>query len=195
MNSFFSKSALLAIGLFLAIPANAAIVNEYWIDEANGIGGYDLINSTTSNIYGFAVGSSSATAADNFSDTVAWNSYVITHSEWDLGLYLEIADVDTQTLGTFESLFAATSDRAVLYAYDAFSLNPTYLAVDTMATGFQFNTFGLVSQYVTFDRNYAIIDQGQATHPSAVPVPAAAWLFISGIIGLAGVARRKIRDI
>lgn len=27
--------------------------------------------------------------------------------------------------------------------------------------------------------------------PSAVPIPAAAWLFASGLIGLVGVARRK----
>ncbi len=33
---------------------------------------------------------------------------------------------------------------------------------------------------------------GDAAAPSAVPVPAAAWLFGSGLLGLAGVARRKV---
>ena len=32
-----------------------------------------------------------------------------------------------------------------------------------------------------------------STAPSAVPVPAAAWLFGSGLLGLVGVARRKAR--
>jgi hypothetical protein len=31
--------------------------------------------------------------------------------------------------------------------------------------------------------------------PSAVPVPAAVWLFGSGLLGLIGVARRKSRKL
>ena len=39
--------------------------------------------------------------------------------------------------------------------------------------------------------NIAGIGDCSATHVSAVPVPAAAWLFASGILGLTGLARRK----
>jgi uncharacterized protein YkwD len=41
--------------------------------------------------------------------------------------------------------------------------------------------------------NYWTVDFG-ADDVSAVPVPAAIWLFGSGFLGLVGVARRKIRS-
>ncbi|MDH5612822.1 MAG: VPLPA-CTERM sorting domain-containing protein [Gammaproteobacteria bacterium] len=39
----------------------------------------------------------------------------------------------------------------------------------------------------------AVLDNLTFTRMSAVPVPAAAWLFTSGLIGLIGVARKKAR--
>ncbi|MBI5042207.1 MAG: VPLPA-CTERM sorting domain-containing protein, partial [Gammaproteobacteria bacterium] len=43
---------------------------------------------------------------------------------------------------------------------------------------------------ITYDYNEDKINlSGSAT--SAVPVPAAAWLFASGLLGLVGVARRR----
>lgn len=38
---------------------------------------------------------------------------------------------------------------------------------------------------------YAVHLEGTIAAPSAIPVPAAVWLFGSGLIGLAGVARRR----
>lgn len=37
--------------------------------------------------------------------------------------------------------------------------------------------------------------QGTGVYVSAVPVPAAAWLFGSGLVGLVGVARRKVASV
>ena len=46
-----------------------------------------------------------------------------------------------------------------------------------------------------FGNNYANFDAQELTitsyTPSAIPVPAAVWLFGSGLLGLVGVARRK----
>lgn len=39
--------------------------------------------------------------------------------------------------------------------------------------------------------HWKFTDQNAVALPSAVPVPAAAWLFGSGLIGLVGAARRK----
>jgi hypothetical protein len=44
--------------------------------------------------------------------------------------------------------------------------------------------------FVSFDYNLTL-GGTVATTPSAVPVPAAAWLFGSGLLGLVGVARRR----
>lgn len=45
-----------------------------------------------------------------------------------------------------------------------------------------------LSNYVSGDPGYIV---GNDASVSAVPVPAAAWLFGSGLLGLIGVARRK----
>ena len=52
--------------------------------------------------------------------------------------------------------------------------------------------------------NYTFADYGsgllgqtistQREEKSSVPVPAAAWLFISGLVGMIGVARRKRKE-
>lgn len=45
-----------------------------------------------------------------------------------------------------------------------------------------------LSGYAAYDHTYEEI---WMTRPSAVPVPAAVWLFGSGLVGLIGIARRK----
>jgi hypothetical protein len=187
VNNFFSKSALFAAGLFLATSANAAIVNEYWIDQANGIGAYDLVNDTNVDIYGFAVGNDTAVDAYDNSGNF-WEALVIDQVAWDAGYSIEIG-IDTQTIGLFSDLFAGYN-QAVIYASNN-SFEPNPVVAGATASGFEFYTMFLSSPFVTFDQNFNMIDQGMATHVSAVPVPAAAWLFISGLIGLVGVSRRK----
>ena len=55
-----------------------------------------------------------------------------------------------------------------------------------MVTGFHLGTGGLnVTDFVW------AVHSGDVEPPSAVPVPAATWLFGSGLIGLIGLARRK----
>lgn len=186
MSNIFSKTTLLAVGLFFAATANAAIVDEYWINEADGLGAYDLTNNTGVDLYGFAVGSNTAVVASDNSGT-GWDANVIYQAEWDSNAFL-INGIDTQAIGTFDSLFSGYT-QAVMYSANAFE--PVALANGAKAIGFEFSTQFLSSPYVTFDQNFNMVDQGQAVHVNAVPVPAAAWLFISGIIGLAGVARRK----
>jgi len=50
------------------------------------------------------------------------------------------------------------------------------------------NGFDLFIDYTGGDGNDIVLT---TIMPSAVPVPAAVWLFGSGLIGLVGVARRK----
>ncbi len=186
MSNIFSKSALLAAGLFLTTTANAALVDEYWIDQANGYGAYDLTNDTGVDIYGFAVANSDAVDAFDTSG-LAWEANIIGQAEWDSGNLIEIG-INTLAIGTFDSLFAGYT-QAIMYSANSFE--PVTLADGQTATGFEFYTMFLSSPFVTFDQNFTQIDKGQAVHVNAVPVPAAVWLFISGIIGMASVARRK----
>ena len=53
-------------------------------------------------------------------------------------------------------------------------------------------SFGTNSYYVAFenqDGEYLVVDVAEVPQ---VPVPAAAWLFGSGLIGLVGIARRRV---
>jgi hypothetical protein len=49
-----------------------------------------------------------------------------------------------------------------------------------------------VVNYTTVNTTYSFTGSGVAIN--SVPVPAAAWLFGSGLIGLAGAARRKSKN-
>ena len=57
--------------------------------------------------------------------------------------------------------------------------------------------FMYINRKAPYGTIYALDDIHLADHarynytPSAVPVPAAAWLFGSGLIGLVGIARRR----
>ena len=80
------------------------------------------------------------------------------------------------------------------------------VAIDSMDRGASYNygyftnrnglSIGLgdINEQLAFHNDGFVDNAGSAFHlvsTSAVPVPAAVWLFGSGLIGLIGVARRK----
>ncbi len=203
MKSFFSKSTLLAFGLLLATSANAAVVEEYWIEQGFGVGegGFTITNDTTQTIYGFAVG---VTRADQSTYDgplgLNWVSALTTEEGWNNGYAVNWAEdyftVDTQSIGVFSELFPDFS-QVVIYAYIPSELMiegapaSRGLAAGETESGFKFFTAELASPFITFDQNYSLLETGDTLHVAPVPVPAALWLFISGVLGLIGVARRK----
>jgi len=79
---------------------------------------------------------------------------------------------------TGDQVFAATSD------WQSFSYNYT---VDAAATRLKIVLLGINADSVMGYDNVCIDN----CNTSAVPVPAAVWLFGSGLLGLVGVARKK----
>ena len=73
------------------------------------------------------------------------------------------------------------------YVYGENTLNEfsRLYSFDDLGTGYVGNNYGNVTTFTT--------GEGFAGQVSAVPVPAAAWLFGSGLLGLVGIARRKTR--
>lgn len=70
-----------------------------------------------------------------------------------------------------------------VFADDFSSFTGTLVGTDTSGAGLSRNTTSI---------NWQIAGTGESVTPE-VPVPAAAWLFGSGLVGLAGMARRRAK--
>lgn len=70
-----------------------------------------------------------------------------------------------------------------VFSADHSSFSGTLVGIDTSGAGVSRNTTSI---------NWQIAGTGEAVPPE-IPVPAAAWLFGSGLVGLAGAARRRAK--
>ncbi|MCW9024986.1 MAG: VPLPA-CTERM sorting domain-containing protein [Gammaproteobacteria bacterium] len=99
-------------------------------------------------------------------------------------LNINTSGISTLTIGSLLSAdvnnFVLTSDH---FGGGEFSANLDYTGGSMMGS---FTTGTLIGDYTASNQVLASVYEVQA-----VPVPAAVWLFGSGLIGLAGIARRK----
>lgn len=94
-------------------------------------------------------------------------------------LYTEdFSFLGTLFAGTYTAVFSSTGGRGGM----------RYINNDPYADGTIYNTDGTFSIPGSTNADLAFLVQGDI---SPIPVPAAAWLFGSGLIGLIGLARRK----
>jgi len=99
--------------------------------------------------------------------------------------------VDTSSPGLYSALVNGTLFPAInWYQFDTSSVPVTLFETITfsnaMIVGYSvINGVNPLENWSISYQDYTI------TYPSSVPLPAAAWLFGSGLIGLVGVARRK----
>ncbi len=198
----FSASLLLAVS-----SAQATIIDENWVtfDDASGTGvaEFAVTNDTATDIFAFIVANDNNPSSSS-SDDGAWTSSIVDRFSWSGTSFIVynggsgdtgVDFIETSSLGTFDELFG-TAQQAIIYSFfnyngNAPGLNAQALLAGTTQAGFFFSTEQLASPFVTIGQNGAIIDTGETIHSSVVPVPAAVWLFGSGLIGLAGIARRK----
>jgi len=203
VNMAFSATLLIA-----ASNVQAVTVSEAWVNYNPLIGGgeaeYTVTNDTGSDIYAFIVGNDAATNTSTSNN--GWDSTIVSSFEWDdLEVNMSInflGGVDnpiyTSDLGAFNTLFAGFN-QAIMYTFNVYNqngldANPDALPIASGATrgGFNYTTEILASPFIAIDQSGNIVGSGNAVHVSAVPVPAAVWLFGSGLLALAGFARRKV---
>ena len=97
-----------------------------------------------------------------------------------------------QDIGNLTVTFGST----VIGSFDPFANSPgTFSAAGLLASGAS-TDFSLDFSSTAYDDNWGNTDRIYVTNfsiteVSAVPVPAAVWLFGSGLLGLIGIARRR----
>jgi hypothetical protein len=170
-----------------AIAAAAGLGNLYvFADSAGNIRSFDTISTTTQNNYG-SVGSSAY-----YGDLVVKDATTLILS------YSGLQNANPQfgtfdlTLGNFTSYTFATNSPVTKWAGLAFGQSGQLYGVraagETNAKVYAINLSGTEVSYSAIG-NFA---SNQAyTDAAPVPIPAAAWLFGSALIGAIGLGRRK----
>lgn len=199
------KKIIVAALLLVASHAHAISINETFITPpfyGPGDAEFTVTNDTGSDIYAFFVANDDAT--NTWTNNNGWNDTIMSSFEWNdantninyLGGYDN--PVYTSSIGSFDELFSGYN-QVLMYTFNYYNFNgldsnpdAQPIANGTTVGGFNFTTQILASPFVAIDLNGTIVGSGQATHGvSSVPVPAAAWLFASGLLGLVGFSRRK----
>jgi hypothetical protein len=166
--------------LFGLQPANATLLN-YTI-----IGDVILGDETDPNAFGL-------TAGDTITATGVFNDSVLTGGTGTIDFSSGSGNSMTIFVGT-ETFFASNDSRF------GTGLGPSIDLSSFSLSDFDFQAFlgtnGAVadfnSNFTSFDDFDMLFGDWQTTISlTAVPVPAAVWLFGSGLLGLAGVARRN----
>ena len=171
----FTKVLLTCFVSLMAVNANAALINgSLAIGGAyDATGGADLSNATLLTL-----------------DTVGANG-----ASGDIALFVD----GTTPAGTGGSVsLDAFSPVNSFVTIGGWQLDLTSLTIDDQTAGvLNLSGAGRLSGngFDVTDATWSFSSQSLTSYSmtvTAVPVPAAVWLFGSGLIGLAGIARRKV---
>lgn len=179
-------SALL--GAVMAAPAQAAVVNlaadgqwnAFDVDELTALSGglewIDLDGDVLS--FEFTLtGQGVLTIVDG---AIAGDEFQIFNHGTSLGHTSPSMDPDSTSVGT--DFDAAFSDQH-RYSYAEFILGPGSYSITGLLTASALDNYGIPYN--------ATVGAVRLTEVSAVPVPAAAWLFGSGLLAVAGLLRSR----
>ncbi len=201
MATSFKTLISASLLMLAANAAQAVIINEAWTwydpDLGLGEGEFTVINDSTTDIYAFAVANDAPAGSlpSAWDSSVAWEATLVSDTEWDAGIDMYFWDgasssiVSTLDIGSFADLFPGYGS-AFLYSYFT-ELSRAPIAAGTTERGFLFGAGLLGSPFVSIDFNGAIVDAHEAVHVSAVPLPAAVWLFGFGLGALGLLGRRR----
>lgn len=174
MNRHLIQSFVFATGLMATSLANATTVNYFSTQIGGSQWQYDY--SISNDTLGFAI--------DEFT------------IYFDLGVYDSLSIVGTPAgwndLVVQPGSFLGINDGY----YDGLANGGSALPPGQTIAGFsvQFNFLGAgtpTSQFfeIVDPNDFSVLDSGYTVTGAVIPLPAATWLFTSGLIGLVGIAR------
>ncbi len=216
-------SAVAVLSLFPAISYAAVVINEFDYDQPGtddaefielynsggssvSLDGYviDLINGATGNAYrSFDLTGFVLSPNDYF--VVCGNMTTVTNCNFDIGASTNLMQNDKEGIALFNgtSLIDSVTYEGVIAPYTegllgtitdpggiaAISLSRFLNGIDTNMNASDF-ALGCATP-----GSGNIADNGNCASISTVPVPAAVWLFGSGLVGLLGLMRRHRKVI
>ena len=109
------------------------------------------------------------------------------------GLFNATGAITSNGTGTYNSLTGSQVAWGTLFDWNSNPLIPVLniMTCTSFATGGSCTGTGTPMQTPPFAGQAPAFNGVVASSSAAVPVPAAAWLMGSGLVGLAGVARRR----
>lgn len=142
--------------------------------------------------YGFAAG---ANGTQSITPEDTSNLLLQSRNSWILsfGSDASIAPdgvVTLQNNSLYSTGMYVKDDGSIGVAGAKIGVNGLDVTTTLYGTGFGISGFTADTKYSNLGVFMVRSDRG--LQPPAVPVPAAAWLFMSGLIGLAAIARRKV---
>ena len=175
------KTSLLLYLPFLSANASAAVVYEYYVDGAVSPAGYVAFKDSVASPNSYW----SVAAGESFIDQLEGGLSGITGYFSGPGFESAISG-DLIVIEEFGSLNGTELDFGYLSGQIVFSDG-------SISYEFEFNITPILDR-ITSDFSIDGYGNPITTYGnviSAVPIPAAMWLFGSGLIGMTGIARRK----
>jgi len=213
LKSLYSSILLVIIGMH-SIVAQAATVDLFL--KIDGIQGesVDSKHKDWIDIGSFSWGVTSTGGKAAFSP-LSWaqqidKSVVSMFTGLTSGQIYKSATLDVQSIGMYPTVFfqmqfnnvflsklnisgsdSAQSVTAALDGYDAITMTYRQQLKDGSYGSAITGGWNIAGSTVTFFGSPLVLEGLALAQPAAVPVPAAAWLLGSGLVGLIGVARRR----
>jgi hypothetical protein len=194
-KKFMKMSALLGFVVLGSLSFNAAAAVISFGTGTAGFGGVVSISPGGGDFTGTNINIGALTIAGSTSD----GPYAVTNgvlsfstATGNLDIQGSVADlsISNQTLltGTIDNFFASDQGELSFFQAGGSSVLSTDLlsAIGLSGTGFEYLAYNIESNELG-----QVINTGVVNTTSVVPLPAAAWLFGSAILGLLGIARRK----
>lgn len=164
------------------------------------VGGQTASGSDAANAYNATViTSSTAVMATDVQTQIHYYSYGYSCGFLGMSTCYGTGSYTTDTYNPYVAGYDHSIDQtdgykgafSVVAALDSTSLN-LFENTGLLRYGFTVTGGGIALESATLTFDAAARQVIQVTPPAAVPVPAAAWLLGSGLLGLVGVARRRL---